>query len=253
MKNRRMVKFGEDIDDVVDNNEDSSSSSSSSSWGEFVAHDDDDDDDDEESFDEDVEYDDDDINVFTPGGKMYQLGAEFEDDYDYEKERMKKCGRDKGMPSEMRYFDTAKIYVKSGNGGNGVIAFRREKFVPNGGPSGGNGGIGGDVAFTADENMHSLQIFRKKVHHRAKSGKHGGGSKCNGANGDHLEINVPAGTIVRDSQTREILCELLRHGESKTIIAGGRGGRGNASFKTSKNKVPMLASPAAQNKRILET
>ena len=101
--------------------------------------------------------------------------------------------------------------------------------------------IGGDVAFTADENMHSLQIFRKKVHHRAKSGKHGGGSKCNGATGDHLEINVPAGTIVRDSQTREILCELLRHGESKTIIAGGRGGRGNASFKTSKNKVPMLA------------
>ena len=244
VKNGRMVKFGEDIDDVVDNDEDSSSSSSSSSssWGEFVAHDDDDDDDDdEESFDEDVEYDDDDINVFTPGGKMYQLGAEFEDDYDYEKERMKKLGRVKGMPSEMRYFDTAKIYVKSGNGGNGVIAFRREKFVPNGGPSGGNGGIGGDVAFTADENMHSLQIFRKKVHHRAKGGKHGAGSKCNGANGDHLEINVPAGTIVRDSQTREILCELLRHGESKTIIAGGRGGRGNASFKTSKNKVPMLA------------
>ena len=241
VKNGRMVKFGEDIDDVIDNDEESSSSSSSSSWGEFVAHDDDDDDDDEESFDEDVEYDDDDINVFTPGGKMYQLGAEFEDDYDYEKERMKKLGRDKGMPSEMRYFDTAKIYVKSGNGGNGVIAFRREKFVPNGGPSGGNGGIGGDVAFTADENMHSLQIFRKKVHHRAKSGKHGGGSKCNGANGDHLEINVPTGTIVRDSQTREILCELLRHGESKTIIAGGRGGRGNASFKTSKNKVPMLA------------
>ncbi len=100
VKNGRMVKFGEDIDDVIDNDEESSSSSSSSSsWGEFVAHDDDDDDDDdEESFDEDVEYDDDDINVFTPGGKMYQLGAEFEDDYDYEKERMKKLGRDKGMP-----------------------------------------------------------------------------------------------------------------------------------------------------------
>ena len=191
-----------------------------------------------------VESDDDDIGVFTPGGKMYQLGAEFEDDYDYEKERMKKLGRVKGMPSEMRYFDTAKIYVgRSGNGGNGVIAFRREKFVPNGGPSGGNGGIGGDVAFTADENMHSLQIFRKKVHHRAKGGKHG-------VRGRNVAVQAvitwrlmcPAGTIVRDSQTREILCELLRHGESKTIIAGGRGGRGNASFKTSKNKVPMLAN-----------
>ena len=93
----------------------------SSSWGEFVTSDDVE----EESFDEDdaIEYDDsgdeDDINVFTPGGKMYQLGAEFEDDYDYEKEKMKKLERGKGMPSEMRYFDTAKIYVKSGNGGNG--------------------------------------------------------------------------------------------------------------------------------------
>ena len=239
MKNGgRMVKFGEEIEDEEDG-----STNASSSWGEFVSSDDVE----EESFDEDdaIEYDDsddeDDINVFTPGGKMYQLGAEFEDDYDYEKEKMKKLERGKGMPSEMRYFDTAKIYVKSGNGGNGVIAFRREKFVPNGGPSGGNGGIGGDVSFTADENMHSLQMFRKKVHHRAKNGKHGGGSKCNGANGYHLEIKVPAGTIVRDSQTREVLCELLEHEETKTIIAGGRGGRGNASFKTSKNKVPMLA------------
>ena len=239
MKNGgRMVKFGEEIEDEEDG-----STNASSSWGEFVSSDDVE----EESFDEDdaIEYDDsddeDDINVFTPGGKMYQLGAEFEDDYDYEKEKMKKLERGKGMPSEMRYFDTAKIYVKSGNGGNGVIAFRREKFVPNGGPSGGNGGIGGDIAFTADENMHSLQMFRKKVHHRAKNGKHGGGSKCNGANGYHLEIKVPAGTIVRDSQTREVLCELLEHEETKTIIAGGRGGRGNASFKTSKNKVPMLA------------
>ena len=239
MKNGgRMVKFGEEIEDEEDG-----STNASSSWGEFVSSDDAE----EESFDEDdaIEYDDsddeDDINVFTPGGKMYQLGAEFEDDYDYEKEKMKKLERGKGMPSEMRYFDTAKIYVKSGNGGNGVIAFRREKFVPNGGPSGGNGGIGGAGLFSADENMHSLQMFRKKVHHRAKNGKHGGGSKCNGANGYHLEIKVPAGTIVRDSQTREVLCELLEHEETKTIIAGGRGGRGNASFKTSKNKVPMLA------------
>jgi len=238
MKNGRMVKFGEEVDE--DEDEDEDADGESSSWGEFVASDDVDDDEDDEDF-EAIEYDDDDINVFTPGGKMYQLGAEFEDDYDFEKEQMKKLERGKGMPSEMRYFDTAKIYVKSGNGGNGVIAFRREKFVPNGGPSGGNGGIGGDVAFTADENMHSLQMFRKKVHHRAKNGKHGGGSKCNGANGEHLEIKVPAGTIVRDSQTREVLCELLKHGETKTIIVGGRGGRGNASFKTSKNKVPMLA------------
>jgi len=227
----RMVKFGEVIDDGDDD--------VVASWGEFVIEDNDDDDDDADA--ESFEFDEDDKDVFSPGGKMYQLGAEFEDDWDEEKEMMKKLEKGRGIPSEMRYFDTAKIFVKSGNGGNGVIAFRREKFVPNGGPSGGNGGIGGDVSFTANENLHSLQMFRKKVHHRAENANHGGGSKCNGANGRHLDILVPTGTIVRDSKTREVLCELLKDGETKTIIAGGRGGRGNSSFKTAKNKVPMLA------------
>jgi len=149
--------------------------------------------------------------------------------------------RPRGLPSEMRCFDTAKIMVKAGDGGDGAVAFRREKFVPQGGPSGGNGGIGGAIYFVADKNISSLEVFRKRVHHRATPGRSGVGDKCNGHNGADLDILVPPGTIIRDSRNKKILVELTKDGQRVLLVSGGRGGRGNASFKTSKNKVPMIA------------
>ena len=141
----------------------------------------------------------------------------------------------------MRCFDTAKIYVKAGDGGDGQVAFRREKFVPQGGPSGGNGGIGGAVYIVADKNMNSLDGFRKKVHHRAEAGKRGLGSKCAGRNGRDLEILVPPGTNIRDSRSKKIIAESTKAEQRVRVLAGGRGGRGNAACKTAKNTAPMIA------------
>jgi len=180
----------------------------------------------------------DESDVWSPTDDGFELYAnEFEDGYDIDSRNE----RGRGIPREMRCFDTAKIYVKAGDGGDGQVAFRREKFVPQGGPSGGNGGIGGAVYFVADKNMNSLDGFRKKVHHRAESGKRGLGSKCAGRNGRDLEIAVPPGTIIRDSRNKRVLAEITKANQRVLLLAGGRGGRGNASFKTAKNKAPMIA------------
>ena len=148
---------------------------------------------------------------------------------------------DRGIPSEMRCFDTAKIYVKAGDGGRGMVAFRREAFVAQGGPYGGNGGNGGAVYFEADEGINSLVGFRKKVHHRAEPGGNGGGKKMQGSDGRDRTVLVPPGTVVRNSETGEVIAEMFAHGHREMIIPGGRGGRGNASFKTAKNKAPQIA------------
>jgi GTP-binding protein len=179
-----------------------------------------------------------DEDVWGPGDDDMSMYASDDDDYFEAGAREE---RPRGIPREMRCFDTAKIYVKAGDGGDGAVAFRREKFVPQGGPSGGNGGIGGAVYFVADKNMNSLDGFRKRVHHRASPGKSGLGSKCNGANGVDMEVLVPPGTIIRDSRNKKILVEVTKHGQRVLLLSGGRGGRGNASFKTAKNKAPMIA------------
>lgn len=180
----------------------------------------------------------DESDVWSPTDDGFEIYArEFEDENDRDSQNE----RSRGIPREMRCFDTAKIYVKAGDGGDGQVAFRREKFVPQGGPSGGNGGIGGAVYFVADKNMTSLDGFRKKVHHRAESGKRGLGSKCAGRNGRDLEIAVPPGTIIRDSRNKRVLAEITKANQRVLLLAGGRGGRGNASFKTAKNKAPMIA------------
>ena len=180
----------------------------------------------------------DESDVWSPTDDGFEIYArEFEDENDRDSQNE----RSRGIPREMRCFDTAKIYVKAGDGGDGQVAFRREKFVPQGGPSGGNGGIGGAVYFVADKNMNSLDGFRKKVHHRAESGKRGLGSKCAGRNGRDLEIAVPPGTIIRDSRNKRVLAEITKANQRVLLLAGGRGGRGNASFKTAKNKAPMIA------------
>ena len=122
-----------------------------------------------------------------------------------------------------------------------MVAFRREAFVAQGGPYGGNGGNGGAIFFEADESINSLVGFRKKVHHRAEPGGNGGGKRMQGQNGRDRVVLVPPGTVIRDSRTGETLAEMFAHGHREMVIPGGRGGRGNASFKTAKNKAPQIA------------
>ena len=149
--------------------------------------------------------------------------------------------KEKGVPAVMRCFDRAKIFVKAGDGGNGVVAFRREKYVPLGGPSGGDGGGGGNVYIEVDGSMNSLLPFRNSVHFRAGRGRHGQGSMQDGAKGEDVVVKVAPGTVVREAGREEVLLELLYPGQRALLLPGGRGGRGNASFKSGNNKVPRIA------------
>ncbi|KAF8017265.1 hypothetical protein BT93_H2454 [Corymbia citriodora subsp. variegata] len=185
--------------------------------------------------------DDDDENDFfaakkSGDGKAVNL-ADLEGELDDEEAQVK----EKGVPAVMRCFDRAKIFVKAGDGGNGVVAFRREKFVPLGGPSGGDGGRGGNVYLEVDSSMNSLLPFRKSVHFRADRGRHGRGSKQAGAKGEDVVVKVAPGTVVREAGKEEVLLELLNPGQKALLLPGGRGGRGNASFKSGMNKVPRIA------------
>ncbi len=137
--------------------------------------------------------------------------------------------------------DQAKIYVKGGDGGNGVVAFRREKFVPRGGPAGGSGGRGGDVYLVASERHNTLHHFAFKVHFKAERGKHGSGSNKQGARGKTIEVPAPPGTEVYDADTGEFLGELLEPGEKLLVARGGRGGRGNYAFRSATNQAPRIA------------
>ncbi|RME84713.1 MAG: GTPase ObgE [Caldilineae bacterium] len=139
------------------------------------------------------------------------------------------------------FADEVKIYVKGGDGGNGVVAFRREKYVPRGGPAGGNGGRGGDVYLVASPQHNTLYHFTKKVHFKAGRGGHGGGSNKQGARGEDIEVPVAPGTVVYDAETGAFLGELLEPGERLLVARGGRGGRGNAAFRSSTNQAPRLA------------
>ncbi|GAX83906.1 hypothetical protein CEUSTIGMA_g11330.t1 [Chlamydomonas eustigma] len=151
---------------------------------------------------------------------------------------------EKRLPAEMRCFDTARICVKGGDGGNGCVAFRREKAVEFGGPAGGNGGRGGNVWAIVDSKLNSLSSFRTQVHFRASNGGHGQGSQMHGAEAEDLYIPVPPGTIIRQRNAVEgeaPLAELVQPGDKALLIVGGRGGRGNHSFKTARNTAPTLA------------
>ncbi len=142
-----------------------------------------------------------------------------------------------------QFIDKAKIFVEGGKGGNGCVAFRREKFVPKGGPSGGDGGKGGDVVLVADRNVHTLLDFKYKRHYRAERGRHGEGNKRSGKSGKDLVIKVPVGTVVRDAQTGEVIGDLTEHGQRLIVAKGGRGGRGNAAFATPTRRAPDFAEP----------
>nr|AON76716.1 ObgC [Cyathula officinalis] len=195
-----------------------------------------------EEFDEDeIDYEEDDHD----GETVVFSGEQFEDD---------KEEKEKGVPAVMRCFDRAKIFVKAGNGGNGVMAFRREKFVPLGGPSGGNGGRGGNVYVEVDGAMNSLLPFRNCLHFRAGRGGHGHGRNQHGPRGEDVVVKVAPGTVIREARDDgvegEVLLELLHPGQRALLLPGGRGGRGNAAFKSGVNKVPKIAENGEEGPEI---
>ena len=141
----------------------------------------------------------------------------------------------------MKFVDEAKLNVQAGNGGRGCVSFRREKFVPFGGPDGGDGGLGGSVYLRAVEGMNTLADFRITRTHKAQNGEPGGGNDCTGHGGDDLYVSVPVGTVISERDGGETLGDLDREGETLLVARGGKGGWGNARFKSSTNRTPRKA------------
>ncbi|WP_026973826.1 GTPase ObgE [Alicyclobacillus contaminans] len=153
------------------------------------------------------------------------------------------------------FVDQAKIYVKGGDGGNGIVSYRREKFVPLGGPAGGDGGRGGDVVFVVDGGLRTLIDFRYQRHFKAERGEHGKTKNQHGKSAPDLVVKVPPGTVVRDADTGEFLGDLTREGQRLIVAHGGRGGRGNTRFATEANKAPDMAEkgePGEERNLLLE-
>ncbi|HEY6040869.1 MAG TPA: GTPase ObgE [Anaerolineae bacterium] len=145
------------------------------------------------------------------------------------------------MPEERLFFDEAKIFVEAGAGGNGAISFRREKFVPHGGPNGGHGGKGGSVFLRVDPRLNTLILFRTRSHFRAENGQNGRGKDQHGKNGKDNVIPVPPGTVVRDAETGDLIADLVTPEADMLVAQGGRGGRGNSAFASSTNQAPRIA------------
>ena len=143
----------------------------------------------------------------------------------------------------MQFLDEARILVKAGDGGNGCLAFRREKYVPRGGPSGGDGGRGGDVVFISTDQQNTLLHFSFNPEHKAERGRHGEGSNRTGHDGHSIEVLVPVGTVVYDDTTGERIVDFTESGQRFVVARGGRGGRGNARFATSTHQVPTEHEP----------
>ncbi|MER2089817.1 MAG: GTPase ObgE [Sporosarcina sp.] len=139
------------------------------------------------------------------------------------------------------FVDHVKIYVKGGDGGDGMVAFRREKYIAYGGPAGGDGGKGADVVFIVDEGLRTLMDFRYQRHFKAPRGEHGGSKNMHGKNAVDVVVKVPPGTIVTDAEDGRIIADLVEHGQKAVIAKGGRGGRGNSRFATPQNPAPELS------------
>ncbi|MDC1175111.1 GTPase ObgE [Bacteriovoracaceae bacterium] len=142
----------------------------------------------------------------------------------------------------MRFIDEVSIIIESGKGGDGCSGFRREKYVPMGGPDGGDGGDGGNVYIQANEGLNTLVTFRGKKHYKAEKGEAGMGRQMHGKYGEDLVVQVPVGTIVRNSETGDVMADLTEHGQKVLVAEGGRGGLGNMNFKTSTNQAPSKAT-----------
>jgi GTP-binding protein len=143
----------------------------------------------------------------------------------------------------MKFIDEAKIYIRAGHGGKGCVSFRREKFVPRGGPDGGDGGKGGDVVVRTSASARTLLDLKYRQHHFARHGEHGKGSNRTGANSPDVIVVVPVGTVVKDAETGEIIADLAAVGQEVIAARGGRGGQGNAKFATATRQAPRFAQP----------
>jgi GTP-binding protein len=155
----------------------------------------------------------------------------------------------------MKFVDEVRIKVKAGDGGSGAVAWRREKFIPRGGPAGGDGGNGGSVVLHVDPQLSTLLDYRYVREHKAKSGQHGMGSDCNGQDGADLVLRVPPGTVVKDAASGEVIADLGEPGVRFVIAKGGKGGLGNMNFATSTNQAPRFAqdgTPGEERELVLE-
>lgn len=141
------------------------------------------------------------------------------------------------------FADSARIIIKSGKGGDGHVSFRREKYVPNGGPDGGDGGKGGDVIFEVDEGLTNLSEYRHRAKFTAEPGEQGGKKRCHGANGKNLILKVPAGTIIREAESGKVIADMSGDNKRQVILKGGRGGQGNMHYATATMQVPKYAQP----------
>ncbi|MFD2446207.1 GTPase ObgE [Bacillus sp. CGMCC 1.16607] len=153
------------------------------------------------------------------------------------------------------FVDQVKIYVKGGDGGNGMVAFRKEKYIPKGGPAGGDGGKGADVVFKVEEGLRTLMDFRYQRHFKASRGEHGMSKNQHGRGAQDMVVKVPPGTVVMDAETKEIIADLVEHEQTAVIAKGGRGGRGNSRFATPANPAPELSEngePGQERDVILE-
>ena len=144
------------------------------------------------------------------------------------------------------FADRAKIIIKAGKGGNGHVSFRREKYVPNGGPDGGDGGKGGDVIFVVDEGLNTLTDYRHKRKFAAEPGQEGGKKNCHGKNGQDLILKVPAGTVIKDAESGKVIADMSGDNKRQVILKGGRGGLGNQNFATATMQAPKYAQPGGE-------
>lgn len=148
------------------------------------------------------------------------------------------------------FVDTVKLSLSAGNGGNGVIAWRREKYIPKGGPAGGDGGIGGSVYLEAHPQVHSLEDFRNRRILKAQNGMPGGSNNCKGKTGEDLHLKIPMGTLVKNPETGEVLCDFTEAGQKWEICKGGRGGKGNTHFKTPTHQAPFVCTEGTKGESI---
>lgn len=149
------------------------------------------------------------------------------------------------------FADRARIFIRAGKGGDGHVSFRREKYVPDGGPDGGDGGKGGDVIFVVDEGLNTLTDFRHITKYRAQDGEPGGKRNCHGANGADVVLKVPPGTVIKDSETGKVILDMADKKEPVVLLKGGRGGRGNRNYVTSTMQAPKYAQPGQLAKELI--